>query len=43
MKVLGYFETLTEKIEIRTIQDLKYVKYRLQRIKYDLRDRTNGD
>jgi len=34
-KVLGWYESphTNERIEIRTIKDLKYVKYRLQRLR----------
>jgi len=32
-KVVGYFQTPTERIEIRTFEDIMYVKYRLRRIK----------
>jgi len=33
LKVLGYFETPTERIEIKTFEDVMYIKYRLRRMK----------
>lgn len=36
MKVLGYFETPTERIEIKTFEDIMYIKYRLRRIKDEI-------
>ncbi len=35
-KVLGYFETPTERIEIKTFEDVMYIKYRLRRMKDEL-------
>lgn len=36
LKVLGYFQTATERIEIKTFEDIMYVKYRLRRIRDEI-------